>query len=203
MKIYHAINAVQTAMAKEGIAKASVNQSQGYAFRSIDAVYAALSPHLAANKLCVLPRVVSRDVTERTNKNGTAIFYTTLTVEFDFVAVEDGSKHTVVTVGEAMDSGDKSSNKAMSAAYKYACFLTFCIPTEGDNDADATTHSDVVHRAPPPPALASNQQKAELAAALASPETGAKLETFLSSKGITLDNITAKQADAILEKLKK
>jgi hypothetical protein len=43
-------------------------------------------------------------------------------------------------IGEAMDSGDKSSNKAMSAAYKYAAFQAFCIPTEGDNDADATTH---------------------------------------------------------------
>jgi hypothetical protein len=28
----------------------------------------------------------------------------------------------------------------MSAAYKYAAIQTFCIPTEGDNDADSTTH---------------------------------------------------------------
>ena len=42
--------------------------------------------------------------------------------------------------GEAMDSGDKATNKAMSAAYKYAAFQAFCIPTEGDNDADKTTH---------------------------------------------------------------
>jgi hypothetical protein len=39
-----------------------------------------------------------------------------------------------------MDSGDKATNKAMSAAYKYAALQTFCIPTEGDNDADAVTH---------------------------------------------------------------
>jgi hypothetical protein len=39
-----------------------------------------------------------------------------------------------------MDSGDKATNKAMSAAYKYACMQSFCIPTEGDNDADAQTH---------------------------------------------------------------
>lgn len=39
-----------------------------------------------------------------------------------------------------MDSADKSSNKAMSAAYKYAAFQAFAIPTEGDNDADAHTH---------------------------------------------------------------
>jgi D-mannonate dehydratase len=43
-----------------------------------------------------------------------------------------------------MDSGDKASNKAMSAAYKYAAFQAFCIPTEGDNDADSTTHEVAV-----------------------------------------------------------
>jgi hypothetical protein len=39
-----------------------------------------------------------------------------------------------------MDSGDKATNKAMSAAYKYAAFQAFSIPTESDNDADASTH---------------------------------------------------------------
>jgi hypothetical protein len=62
-------------------------------------------------------------------------------VEFAFVSVSDGSTHIVKTYGEAMDSADKATNKAMSAAYKYACLQTFCIPTEGDNDADATTHT--------------------------------------------------------------
>ena len=83
---------------------------------------------------------MSRTVSERTSSKGGALFYTVLTVEFDLVSAEDGTKHTVCTVGEAMDSGDKSTNKAMSAAYKYMAFLTFCIPTEGDNDADGSTH---------------------------------------------------------------
>jgi hypothetical protein len=39
-----------------------------------------------------------------------------------------------------MDSGDKATNKAMSAAYKYMAFQTFAIPTEGENDADHQTH---------------------------------------------------------------
>ena len=47
-------------------------------------------------------------------------------------------------IGEAMDSGDKATNKAMSAAYKYAAFQTFAIPTEGTPDADAETH-EVAH----------------------------------------------------------
>ena len=140
MKVYEKIAAVTAELSKIGISKDSKNTSQGYAFRGIDAVYGALSPMLSKHGLCILPRVTDRQVIERQNRQGTALFYVTLTVEFDFVAAEDGSKHTVITVGEAMDSGDKASNKAMSAAYKYAAFQAFCIPTEGDNDADSQTH---------------------------------------------------------------
>jgi hypothetical protein len=131
---------VTAELSKIGISKSSKNQQQNYTFRGIDQVYGALSPLLSKYGLVILPRVTHREVIERQNRSGTALFYVTLTVEFDFVCAEDGSKHTVVTVGEAMDSGDKASNKAMSAAYKYAAFQAFCIPTEGDNDADATSH---------------------------------------------------------------
>jgi len=147
MKVYEKIAAITADLSKIGISKDSKNAQQGYAFRGIDQVYGALSPLLAKHGLCILPRVTDRQVAERQNRNGGTLFYTTLTVEFDFVASEDGSKHTIVTIGEAMDSGDKSSNKAMSAAYKYAAFMTFCVPTEGDNDADASTH-EVAPRKP-------------------------------------------------------
>ena len=46
------------------------------------------------------------------------LFYVTVEAEFDFVSSEDGSAHVVRTFGEAMDSGDKATNKAMSAAYR-------------------------------------------------------------------------------------
>ena len=58
-------------------------------------------------------------------------------MNFHFTSAIDGSVCTVRMAGESMDTGDKATNKAMSAAYKYACMQTFCIPTEGDNDADA------------------------------------------------------------------
>lgn len=144
MKVYQAINAVQLDLSKAGITKDSRNQQQGYNFRGIDAVYNALSPLLARHGLCILPRCTERVCVERVNAKGTALFYVTVRAEFDFVSSEDGSKHTVCTYGEAMDSGDKATNKAMSAAYKYAAMQAFSIPTEGDNDADATTH-EVVH----------------------------------------------------------
>ena len=84
--------------------------------------------------------MVDCSVTERETKNGGVLFYTVVTVEFDIVSAEDGSSHTICTVGEAMDSGDKSTNKSQSAAYKYAAMMAFCIPIEGDNDTENQTH---------------------------------------------------------------
>ena len=140
MKVYQAIGKVSADMAATGIAKGRKNEQQGYKFRGIDEVFNALAPSLVRNGLVILPRMVGRTVTERTTQKGGVLFYVVVDAEFDFVATEDGSKHTIRTFGEAMDSGDKATNKAMSAAYKYAAFQAFCIPTEGDNDADATTH---------------------------------------------------------------
>jgi hypothetical protein len=140
MNVYKSINAVQRELAKTGITKDRRNSQQGYNFRGIDDVFNAVSPLLASNGLCILPRVLSRDCVERQSARGGALFYVTVEAEFDFVCSEDGSKHTVKTYGEAMDSADKATNKAMSAAYKYAVMQAFAIPTEGDNDADATTH---------------------------------------------------------------
>lgn len=141
--VYKAIANIAADLSKTGIQKNHTSQQQ-YKFRGIDDVYNALAPLLKTHGLVILPRVKNRTTVERATKNGGAVFYTTVEAEFDLVSVEDGSKHTVTTFGEAMDTADKSTNKAMSAAYKYAAFQSFCIPTEGDNDADATTH-DVVY----------------------------------------------------------
>ena len=140
MNVYQAISAVQKDLSTQGISKDRKNtQGSGYVFRGIDDVYNALAPFLAKHGLCILPRVLNRESIERQSKAGGALFYITVEVEFDLVAA-DGRKHTIKTFGEAMDSGDKATNKAMSAAYKYACMQSFCIPTEGDNDADSQTH---------------------------------------------------------------
>lgn len=141
MSVYKAINAVQKALSRTGISKDRTNtQGAGYKFRGIDDVYNALAPLLAEHGLCILPRMLERACEERQSKAGGALFYVTVKAEFDFVCADDGSKHTVATFGEAMDTSDKATNKAMSAAYKYAAFQAFAIPTEADNDADSQTH---------------------------------------------------------------
>lgn len=138
--VYQMIAEASAELAKAGISKDRNNQQQGYKFRGIDDVYNAIAPIISRIGLVIIPRVLNRTCSERASARGGILFYVTVEAEFDFISSEDGSMHTARTFGEAMDSADKATNKAMSAAYKYAAFQTFCIPTEGDNDADATTY---------------------------------------------------------------
>jgi len=146
--VYGCIVKVSADLARDGIAKDSKNLQQGYAFRGIDAVMNALAPALVRHGLVILPRCLSRVMVERESRGGGPLFSVTVEAEFDFVCAADGSTHTVRMYGEAMDSADKATNKAMSAAYKYAAFQTFCIPTEGD--ADAETPEAVIQIEHPP-----------------------------------------------------
>jgi hypothetical protein len=206
--VYQAIAQIQGELAKTGIAKTRKNQQgSGYMFRGIDDVYAALSPLLSAHKLVVIPRVLSREVIDRQSKNGGALFYVTVHAEFDFVSAIDGTTHTAATFGEAMDSGDKATNKAMSAAYKYAAFMTFAIPTEGDNDADAHTH-DVAAAASAPKAAAANRpvpaddSQRDLIAQLA-PTVGKSVQSICEAYRIqSLKELTYTQAESVIARLR-
>lgn len=142
MKIHQQLVAVTRKIASEGIGKTRKNAQQGYNFRGIDEVMNAFAPILADAGLYVHPRYTERDVAERSTKSGGALFYVTVKGEFDFVN-DEGEKATVGPFyGEAMDSADKATNKAMAVAFKYAMFQTFCVPLEGvtGGDADAVTH---------------------------------------------------------------
>ncbi len=138
--VYQAINAVQAELAALGITKTRQNTQQGYKFRGIDDVYNTLAPILAKHKLLIIPNVLTREMLERISKKGDPLFNVVVYAKFTFISAEDGSSVEAATYGEAMDTADKATNKAMSAAYKYVCLQAFSIPTEGDNDADATTH---------------------------------------------------------------
>lgn len=148
-KVYAAICKVMREIAKEGIAKTRDNQQTRSKFRGIDDVYNALCVPLADAGLVILPTLVEHAQVERESKSGGALYCSTVVVDYVFVCVEDGSSHTARVVGEAMDSSDKSFSKAMSFAFKYVCFQAFCIPTEGDNDADA--HRPEAKPRPPAP----------------------------------------------------
>lgn len=132
-KIFEAIANVMKDVGIVG--KDSTNTYDNYKFRGIDAVMNALNPAMVKNKVFVTPTVLESHREERTGSKGTTMMYTTLTVKYTFYT-DDGSSVECVVIGEAMDRSDKSTNKALSAAFKYACFQTFCIPTEEMKDAD-------------------------------------------------------------------
>lgn len=135
-EVYAAIARVTRALAATGIGKTRENTDQKFMFRGIDDVLNALAPLLPEHGLCVLPRAVSRDVMPRKTKSGGDTYNVTVRVEYDFVSVKDGSIHTASAYGEANDTQDKATGKAMSMAYKSAAIEAFCIPIVGD-DADA------------------------------------------------------------------
>jgi hypothetical protein len=139
-KIYEAIPAILADV--ESIGKNRKNQQQGFSFRGIDDVYNAIHPLLAKHKVFPTCRIVEVKTEERTTKSGGALYLCTIKAEYTLWAC-DGSSVKTEVVGEGSDSGDKSHNKAMSAAYKYALFQLLCIPTEAQ-DADETTPEEAI-----------------------------------------------------------
>ena len=127
----------------EAIGKGRRNQEQNYAFRGIDDVYNMIHPLFAKHGVFMLPRVLSEESAERPTRSGGIMRFAKLTMAYDFYAA-DGSHVTVETIGEAMDTADKASNKAMSAAHKYGLLQTFCIPTGSTPDADFNTPEEIV-----------------------------------------------------------
>jgi hypothetical protein len=117
------------------IGKNKQNQTQGFRYRGIDDVMNELHGILAKCGIFIVPTVLEENRTQGTTSKGGTMFYTRLKIKFSFYA-KDGSSIESVVIGEAMDSGDKASNKALSIGLKYALLQVFCIPTEDDKDPD-------------------------------------------------------------------
>ena len=131
------------------ISKGRKNDQQHFMFRGIDDVMNELHPTLAKCGVFVLPNVLEETRTTGKTARGGDMFYTRLKINFGFYA-EDGSHVDAVVIGEAMDTGDKASNKALSIGLKYAMLQVFCIPTEDEKDPDAVS---------PQPAAGTMQQQ--------------------------------------------
>lgn len=136
-KIYEAICGVMADIGAVG--KNKKNQQQGFMFRGIDDVMNALAPALVKNKVFIVPEITGEEREERQTQKGGVLFYVRLHITYRFYTT-DGSFVEAKVIGEAMDSGDKATNKAMSIAYKYAAFQVFNIPTEEMKDPDAEVH---------------------------------------------------------------
>jgi hypothetical protein len=141
--IYTLINKVMSDVG--GVEKNSKNTAQGYSFRGIDDLYAALQPPLVKYGVFYVTNVEHVEQTTRESRQGGLLTCTVLTVSFTFYA-PDGSSIVVRTVGESMDGGDKSCSKAMSTALKYALLQLFCIPTSEPKDTEHDSPEPVYKR---------------------------------------------------------
>ena len=137
-EIYQAIIGVMSDIGVIG--KEKKNAQQGFKYRGGDDVMNALQPVMVQHGLFVVPEIIDQKREERQTNRGGNLIYSVCTVRYTFYA-KDGSSVQCVVVGEGMDSGDKATNKAMSIAFKYACFQVFCIPTEEMKDPDAEVHT--------------------------------------------------------------
>lgn len=122
------------------IEKGKMNKQQGFAYRGIDDVYAAIHPLFTRHGVFSVPTVEQERSEERQTKSGGALIYRILTIRYDFYA-KDGSCVSAKVVGEGMDSGDKAANKAMAVAHKYALLQVLSIPIDDIDDPDANSHT--------------------------------------------------------------
>lgn len=136
MSIYEAIPRIIAAIGAVSKDKRATAGSTSYMYRGIDDVMNALQPLLAKYQVFVVPTVLEQYREDGVTKAGGASHLSIFKIKYTFFA-NDGTYIEAVTVGEAADTGDKGSNKAMAIAFKYALFQVFCIPTEEMPDPDA------------------------------------------------------------------
>ena len=118
------------------VAKSQVNTK--FKGQAIEDIYNALNKAMSEHGVFTSSEILETIRDERKTSGGGALLYTILKVRYTFWA-PDGSSVSTTVQGEGMDAGDKSANKAMSAAHKYALKQAFLIPTESD-DSDRESH---------------------------------------------------------------
>ncbi|MEV4975487.1 ERF family protein [Streptomyces scopuliridis] len=124
------------------VGKDGFNDHQKYKFRGVDDFIGALAQPLRDHGVFMMTEILDYEVSVRGKANATH-----MRVAFHFYGPA-GDKVTATTLGEASDHADKASNKAMSAALKYALMQTFMIPVDAGSLDDGDRDHPVGQRSP-------------------------------------------------------
>lgn len=166
-------------------------QGLSYTFASESALIEALRPAMVEQGVTV--RVVAlSDVKHEAitvGKSESVMQRTTLIATVRFAHAASATHIDVVAAGEGMDSGDKSSNKAMTCALKYALRQTFLIETGDDPDRDAYDSEPRPARLAPKPTPMVNRETGEITAS--APEWKAQLGKLLKDAGLKMGDLAA------------
>ena len=168
---------VQVALARAAAAVGAIpkddkNEDQGFKYRGIERILAAVGPALHKAGVVVLPEVVDVHREEMVRGARQTVWrLVTLTVRYTFVG-PGGDQLTATVLGEGLDNGDKAVSKAMTMALKVALLQALQI-ADAETDPDATT---------PPEQSAPTRQQGPVPLR---PETLAKVQA-----GIQRDQLT-------------
>jgi hypothetical protein len=124
------------------LGKDGFNDHQKYRFRGVDGAIGALAQPLRDHGVFMTPEVLDCESEVRGKMNAVR-----MRVAFHFYGPA-GDRVTAITMGEASDTSDKASNKAMSAALKYALIHTFMIPVDEGSLDDGDRDHPVGQRSP-------------------------------------------------------
>ncbi|QMP84100.1 DNA single-strand annealing protein [Streptomyces phage Alderaan] len=125
------------------VSKDKQNQQQNYNFRGVDDAMSAMAGPMRNHGCFIAPEVVEHKQRPRGEK-GT---HTVLRMLYRIYGPA-GDCLAVTIPGEAMDTADKSTNKAMSAALKYMLFQVFMIPVDARSIDDGDRDHPVMSNAP-------------------------------------------------------
>ena len=133
------VECLSTAMeAIRSVGKTGKNTQQNYSFRGIDSVVNAASPAFRQVGVVVTPELRSVDYETVEVGNKRSLMQSCKVVVAYTFHGPAGDSITATTPGEAMDSGDKATAKAMSVAFRIALLQALAIPTD---EADPDEHS--------------------------------------------------------------
>ena len=136
VKIEQALSAVMADVRE--VKKTGRNEAQKYDFRGVDAVVNAVGPALRAHEVLVLPHVDHIEYEKVPSSSGKNMMSVRVIVTYTFVGPM-GDSLAATVAGEAFDSGDKATAKAMSVAFRIALLQALALPTD-DIDPDAQTY---------------------------------------------------------------
>lgn len=181
MGVFVAINAIQRSINEMGgIAKTrdtnSSNSKFNYKFRGIEDMYNVISPLMVEHNVVLTPFLEKCKTIKTVSKSGDIAYKTIVVMRYLLISIVDGSSVETCFLGEANDSGDKSSIKAQSAAQKSFYIQTFNIPTSTYNH-DFNEHDQSNHWQNNPvnePVQVYNQQNSQVNAPTQKNTTGYK-----------------------------
>jgi hypothetical protein len=125
------------------VGKNQENKQQNYSFRGVDDAMSAMAGPMRNHGCFIAPECIEHKQRPRGEK-GT---HTVLKMLYRIYGPA-GDCLLVTVPGEAMDTADKSTNKAMSAALKYMLFQVFMIPVDARSIDDGDRDHPVMDNAP-------------------------------------------------------